>query len=161
MGVKAKREQYVVFMNVDTKEKPEWQAIGKDNEDASRSLNNEVNSKKNILGVTTVEVTKGNQTTSIDPYKQEADDKISEVLHDIYFNDLELSDVEKEFLEVSLYKKTEDGKYEAFKQTGAIDLKSHGGDTTGISDPFDINWLGERTYGTFDVDTKTFTPTTA
>ncbi len=85
------------FMNVGTKEKPEWQAIGKDNEDASRSLNNEVNSKKNILGVTTVEVTKGNQTTSIDPYKQEADDKISEVLHDIYFNDLELSDVEKEF----------------------------------------------------------------
>lgn len=158
---KAKREQYALFVNVGTKEKPEWEIIGKDNEEMSRTLNNEVNSTKNVLGQSNTQVTKGIQTTTVDPFKQDSDYKLSDILHDIYFNESELSDVEREFLEVSMYKTTEDGKYEAFKQVGAIDLKSHGGDTTGVSDPFDINWIGKREYGTFDLTTKTFTKTVA
>ena len=160
---KNKREQYIVFMNVGTKEKKEFEALGKDNEDMSQTTNNEVNATKNVLGRTSVEVTKGNQTISVDPFKLDDDSKVADILHKIFVNQLELSDVEREFLEVFLHKPVEgsDGEYEAFLQVGAIDLKSYGGETTGISAPFDINLLGDRIFGTFNPDTKVFTPTTA
>lgn len=162
--MKAKREQYLVLMNVGTTgDKTEYEALGKDNEDMSQTLNNEVNATKNVLGKTSVEVTKGNQTTTVDPFKLDDDSKVADILHKIFINQSELSEVEHEFVQVFLHKPVEgsDGEYEAFKQRGAIDLKSYGGDTTGISAPFDINWLGDRVYGTFNPDTKVFTPTTA
>ena len=159
---KAKRNTYKIFMNVAeaSASSKEWEIIGKDIEELSRELNNEVNSFTNILGETEVEVTKGNQVTSCDPVKFRDDSKASKILYNIYKNDSELSDVEKEFVEVntSMPVSGKDDEYEAFMQTGAIDLKSWGGDTTGINSPFDINWLGEKTYGTFNPTTKTFTP---
>lgn len=159
---KAKREEYIVFGVFDSEGKAFYEAIGKDNEDMSRTMNNEVNSFKNVLGVTSTEVTKGAQTTTVDPFKQESDSKMAEFLQRIYFEDLEGSDVEMEFIEVSMNGEVDEaGGYPAFKQTGAIALQSHGGDTTGISDPFDINWKGARVYGTFNPTTKEFTATTA
>lgn len=158
---KAKREEYIVFGVFGTGDNEVLEAIGKDNEDMSRTMNNEVNSFKNVLGTTSTEVTKGAQTTTVDPFKQESDSEMSKFLQRIYFEDLDGSDVEMDFIEVSLNGTATDGEYPAFKQTGAIALQSHGGDTTGISDPFDINWKGARTYGTFNPTTKKFTATTA
>lgn len=159
---KAKRAQYIVMMDVGDTGKPEYEYLGKDNEDMSQTLNNEVNTTKNVLGMTTTEVTKGAQTTSVDPFKIDDESKVAQILHDIFLNESELSDVERNFVQAFLYKPVgEDGEVEAFMQRGAIDLKSYGGDTTGVSAPFDINWLGARTYGTFNPTTKVFTPTTA
>lgn len=159
--MKQKRNTYKIFMNVsESTTSKEWEIIGKDIEELSRELNNEVNSITNILGETSTEVTKGNQVTTCDPIKLRDDSKASKILYNIYKNDLELSEVEKEFLEVntSMPVSESQGEYEAFMQVGAIDLKSWGGDTTGINSPFDINWIGAKTYGTFNPTTKTFTP---
>lgn len=157
---KAKRNTYKIFMNVSESTTKEWEIIGKDIEELSRELNNEVNSITNILGETSTEVTKGNQVTTCDPIKLRDDSKASKILYNIYKNDLELSEVEKEFLEVntSMPVSGSEGEFEAFIQVGAIDLKSWGGNTTGINSPFDINWIGAKTYGTFNPTTKTFTP---
>lgn len=159
--MKQKRNTYKIFMNVsESTTSKEWEIIGKDIEELSRELNNEVNSITNILGETSTEVTKGNQVTTCDPIKLRDDSKASKILYNIYKNDLELSEVEKEFLEVntSMPVSESQGEYEAFMQVGAIDLKSWGGDKTGINSPFDINWIGAKTYGTFNPTTKTFTP---
>lgn len=159
--MKAKRNSYKIFMNVsETNTSKEWEIIGKDIEELSRELNNEVNSITNILGETSTEVTKGNQVTTCDPIKLRDDSKASKILYNIYKNDLELSEVEKEFLEVntSMPVSGNEGEYEAFTQLGAIDLKSWGGDKSGINSPFDINWIGAKTHGTFNPTTKTFTP---
>lgn len=159
---KAKREQYIVFGVFGTGDNEVVEAIGKDNEDLSRTMNNEVTNFTNVLGKTSVEVTKGAQTTTVDPFKQEGDSEMAKFLQKIYFENLDGSDVEMEFIEASMNMSAEeDGEYPAFKQTGAINLQSHGGDTTGISDPFDINWKGDRTYGTFNPTTKKFTAKTA
>lgn len=159
--MKQKRNTYKIFMNVsESTTSKEWEIIGKDIEELSRELNNEVNSITNILGETSTEVTKGNQVTTCDPIKLRDDSKASKILYNIYKNDLELSEVEKEFLEVntSMPVSGSEGEFEAFTQVGAIDLKSWGGDTTGINSPFDINWIGAKTYGTFNPTAKTFTP---
>lgn len=159
---KAKRNTYMLFMDVSTSgaTSAEYEIIGKDIEELSRELNNEVNSFTNILGETETEITKGNQVTTCDPVKFRDDSKASKILYGIYKNDSELSDVERDFIEVNTAVPVtgSDGEYEAFKQKGAIDLKSWGGDTTGINSPFDINWIGTKTYGTFNPTTKAFTP---
>ena len=159
---KAKRNTYKLFMDVSESgaTSEEYEIIGKDIEDLSRELNNEVNSITNILGETETEITKGNQVTTCDPVKFRDDSKASKILYNIYKNDSELSDVERNFVEVntSVPVTGSDGEYEAFKQKGAIDLKSWGGDTTGINSPFDINWIGAKNYGTFNPTTKKFTP---
>lgn len=160
---KAKRNTYMVFMNVGSGTTKSWEVFGKDIEDLSRELNNEVNSFTNILGEVEVDVTKGPQVTTVDPIKYRSDSQISAKLYDIYKNDKELSEVEFEFCEVNTTQEilgsndAPTGTYEAFTQVGAIDLKSWGGDTTGINSPIDINWKGEKTYGAFDPSTKTFT----
>lgn len=157
---KAKRNTYKVFMNVGTYETPEWEIFGKDIEDLSREMNNEVNSFTNILGETEVDITKGAQVTSVEPIKYRDESKISKKLYDIYKYDKELSDVEFDFLEVNTtdIQSNQENEYGGFRQYGAVDLKSWGGDTTGLNSPIDINWKGEKTHGTFNPTTKTFTP---
>lgn len=154
------RKEFMHFVNVGTSDTPEWELLGEGIEELSREMNNEVESKTDILGNNSTTVTKGNQVSSFDPFKCRRDSKLFAKLYQIYTDDLELSDVEMEFLEVSVFDKTEDGKYQAIKQTGAIDLKSVGGDTTGLDMPFDVNYIGSKTKGTFDANTKKFTATT-
>lgn len=156
---KAKRESAILFMNVGESSVEEYEAIGKDNDELTRERNNEVESNKNVLGETEVTVTKGNQVTSVDPFNFRRESKLANFLYKIDKEDLDGADVEKEFVEVFTEDKEAEGEYAAFKQVGAIDLKSWGGPTTGIATPFDINWKGPRTHGTFNPSTKKFTPT--
>lgn len=157
---KSKRSSALLFMNTGTHDSPVWEIIGKDNDDLSRTLNNEVDSKTNVLGETDVEITKGPQTTTVDPYKIRKDSEISSKLYDAYKYDRELDELEHEFMEVFLDDKISEGEYGGFVQNGAIDLKSWGGDTKGLGAPFDINWSGEKTHGKFNPTTKKFTETT-
>lgn len=156
------RKEFMHFVNVGTTSVPEWELLGEGIEELSREMNNNVENTTDILGNNTTTVTKGNQVSSFDPFKCRRDSKLFAKLYQIYTDDLELSDVEMEFLEVSIFDETEtEGTYNAVKQTGAIDLKSIGGDTTGLDMPFDVNYVGAKTKGTFAVATKKFTPASA
>ena len=157
---KIKREEHIIAMEVGTEEASEIELIGKDNDDLSRELNNDVEAKRNVLGETTVEVTQGNHVTTVDPFLLRRDSKVSAKLEAIYDNDLELDDVVETFYDISKFDEIAEGKYKAFKQQGAIDLKSWGGSKS-LGAPFDINWVGEKVHGTFDPATKKFTQTSS
>ena len=152
------RKEFMHFVNVGTTAEPEWELLGEGIEELSREMNNNVETTTDILGNTNTTVTKGNQVSSFDPFKCRKDSKLFAKLYEIYTDDKELSDCEMEFLEVSVFDKVSDGVYNAVKQTGAVDLKSVGGDTTGLDMPFDVNYIGSKTKGTFTAATKTFTP---
>ncbi len=155
---KIKREKHLIGYVYKNGETEEIELIGKDNDELSRELNNEVESKRNVLGETTTEVTQGNHVTTVDPFIGRYESKLFQKLDDIYNNDLELDDVVEEFIDISEYDEISEGKFRAFKQKGAIDLKSLGGQKS-LGSPFDINWVGKKTHGTFDPATKVFTPT--
>lgn len=157
---KAKRESAMLLMNVGTSAAKEWELLGRGIEDMSRSLNNEVEAVKDVTGVTDVNVVAGAQTTTVDPVKFERESKVSRILYDIYKYNKELDDVVYEFVEVFTEDKTGENEYAAFLQSGAVDLKSWGGDTKAVNSPFDINWKGQRIHGTFNALTKVFTPST-
>lgn len=155
---KIKREKHLIGYVYQDGENENIELIGKDNDELSRTLNNEVESKRNVLGETTVEVTQGNHTTTVDPFIGRYDSKLFQKLDDIYNNDLELDEVVEEFIDISEYDEVSEGKFRAFKQKAAIDLKSLGGQKS-LGAPFDLNWIGKKTHGTFDPTTRKFTPT--
>lgn len=100
---------------------------------------------------------------SVDPYKMRDESKFSDELYKIIKFDLDGSDVEYPFLEVNTFKEIGEntGEYDAWIQTAAVDLKSYGGDVKAIGAPFDIHFIGKKTYGTFNPSTRKFTPETA
>lgn len=158
---KAQRKQTVVFYVDEPGEAENYEAIGVDNDDLTRTLNNEVESKTNVLGQATVDVTKGPNVTSVDPCYYRKDGKLAKKLKEIYWYDKELSQVVETFMEVDATEEAQEGAYPAFQQKAAIDLKSWGGDTKGIGTPYDLNWVGIKTYGTFNPKTKKFTESEA
>ena len=162
--VKYKREQYIIF--VDPAKKGDatsvWEAIGKDNDELSKELNNEVEETKNVLGETEVDVTTGNRTMTVDPYKMRDNSEFANELYDIAKYDKDGSDVEYPFMEVNTFKKVGESQdeYDAWVQKAAVDLKSYGGDVKAIGAPFDIHFIGKKTFGSFNPTTKKFTPST-
>lgn len=157
---KIQRKMVMHFVNVGTTDKPEWERIGKGIEELTREMNNNVKSTTDITGETDVEVTLGNQTTAVEPFKARRESKLFQKLYKIYTDDLELSDVEMDFLEVSVFDEISDGVYAAIKQRGAVDLKSFGGPTTGVEMPFDVNYIGAKEKGNFTLDTLTYAKST-
>ncbi len=158
---KAQRKESILFYIDNPGEGETFEAIGKDNDELSRTMNYEADSKENVLGETDVTVKKGPQTTSVDPCYYTRDGKLAQKLYEIYKYDKELDDVVFEFMEVSVFKETEEpaGEYECFRQKAAISLQSWGGDTAGVGTPYELNWLGPKTHGTFNPKTKKFTAT--
>lgn len=157
--MKAKRKQSLLMYIDHSGENEVFEAIGKDNDELTRSLNNEVESKTNVLGETTVDVTLGAQVTSVDPCYYRTDGLLAKKLKRIYEDDLELDEVVEEFMEIDMTEESTSNEYPCFRQKAAIDLKSWGGDTKGISTPYELNWVGAKTKGTFNPTTKTFTAT--
>lgn len=137
----------------------DFEAIGKDNDELSRELNNEVEAKENVLGETTVEITKAPQVTTVDPCYYRSESKLAQKLKSIEWEDKDGDEVIEKFMEVDLTDEPVSGAYPAFIQNAAIDVKSAGGDTKGLAYPFDLNWVGPKTYGTFNPTSKEFTPT--
>lgn len=156
---KSERKAAALFMNVGTSANKVWNIIGHEIEDMSRTMNNDVNSIVDVLGVTAVDVTKGVQTTTVDPVKFRKDSEVSKILYNIYKYNKDGTDVEYEFMEVFRDDVINNG-YAAFIQMGAVDLKSWGGDAKAVNSPFDIHWKGERTHGVFNEQSVSFTPTT-
>ncbi len=138
-----------------------WVPIGEDNDEITREINNEIESKKNVLGKTSINHSGGAQTTEIDPVAIRGNDVLSTIIYNIYKYDLRGDKATLKCMEVTAADKQANGSYGAFTESAVVDLKSFGGDVSEISAPITLNWKGDKTHGTFDATTKTFTATTA
>ena len=68
-----------------------------------------------------------------------------------------LDNLKADVVDVKLWEQGADGAFPAVKETVYIEVTSYGGDTTGYQIPFTLHYTGQKTKGTFDVSTKTFT----
>lgn len=141
-------------------ETPSWVPFGEDNDEITREMNNEIESKKNVLGKNKIDHTKGADTTEIDPIAIRGNDTLSKILYMIFKYGLVGDKAKLQCMEVTLCDKQTDGSYGAFTEDAVVDLKSWGGDTTKINAPITLNWKGNKTHGTFNATTKAFTATT-
>lgn len=139
-------------------ESASYERLGKDLEEFSPELSAQVDTKKNILGQTSVLISGYEKTANVEPYYAEAGSALFERLQDIIDHDRVLDDLKTDVVEVKLWEGQNGGTtFPACKEECYIEITSYGGDVTGYQIPFTIHYTGVKTHGTFNVTTKTFT----
>ena len=160
-GTKIERKLLAHFINVDLTT-PAWERIGKDLEELNIELNAESEDKHNILGEVETIVSAYAATGSVEPYFARKGTALYTWLQSAIDNRKVLDDLKVEHMEVHAWE-TPTGtapalSYPAYKETAVLIPTSYGGDYNGYQIPFELHLQGDRTAGTFDVSTKTFTP---
>ena len=156
---KIERKYLAHFINAakPAAEAASYEKLGKDLEEFSPELSAQVDTKKNILGETSILISSYEKTASVEPYYAEKGSPMFERLQEIIDDQLVLDDLKTDVVEVKLWDEAADGAYPAIKEEAFIEVTSYGGDTTGYQIPFTLHFTGVRTKGTFNVKTKTFT----
>ena len=134
-----------------------YERLGKDLEEFSPELSAQVDTKKNILGETSILISGYEKTASVEPYYAEAGSALFERLQSIIDNGLLLDELKTDVVEVKLWEANEGNVYPAIREEAYIEVTSYGGDTTGYQIPFTLHYTGVKTRGTFHPGTKTFT----
>lgn len=140
---------------------PAYVRLGNDLEEYAIELNPDVETKKNILGENAVVVNGYDASSSVDPYYYEYDDSLSKKIWDIGMNRITGDGCKTSVVDVLLKPgataDTAPEVVEAWREDCCVVPESIGGDTSGVQMPFTIHRAGNRTKGTFDLSTKTFT----
>ena len=126
-------------------------------EEFSPELSAQVETKKNILGNTSIVISSYEKTASVEPFYAEKDSALFNRLQAIIDDELVLDELKVNVVEVKLWDAKEDGVYPAIREEAYVEINSYGGDTTGYQIPFTLHYTGKKTKGTFDVSTRVFT----
>ena len=150
------------FINATPSSTATYERLGKDLEELNIEMNPEVEEKKNILGENSIKISSYAPQSSVEPFYADDGTDLHAFLQEIIDNRAVLDDLKTDVVEVQLWEETGNntGVYKAFKDKVFIEISSYGGDTTGYQIPFNVHYTGERTEGTFNLSTKTFTATT-
>ena len=134
-----------------------YERLGKDLEEFSVSLSAQVETKKNILGESSVLISSYEKTAAVEPYYAEIGSPLFTRLQGIIDQGLVLDDLRTTVVEVKLWDAQQDNVYPAIREEAFIEVTSYGGDTNGYQIPFTIHYTGNKTSGTFDLNTRSFT----
>lgn len=137
--------------------KAQYERLGKDLEEFSPELSATVETKKNILGQTSVVISGYEKTGAVEPYYAEEGSALFARLQDIIDESRVLEDVKTDVVEVKLWEESTGGSYSAIREEAYIEVTSYGGDTTGYQIPFALHFTGNKVKGTFNVETREFT----
>ena len=156
---KIERKYLAHFINAAAlgEESAVYERLGKDLEEFSPELSAQVETKKNILGQTSVVISGYEKTGAVEPYYAESGSKLFQRLQDIIDEGRVLEDLKTDVVEVKLWEQGENGSYPAVREEVYIEVTSYGGDTTGYQIPFTLHFTGNKVKGNFDVATRTFT----
>lgn len=127
-------------------ETPNWFRIGVDIDDMSVDLSPDTETKKNILGETSVADNGYEPTMDADPYYANPGDTIYPKLKDIAMNRKMGDACKTKILEVLIDK--EGSPYDAWQEDCIVKPQSYGGGTEGVAIPFKVLFNGNREQGT-------------
>ena len=135
--------------------------IGKDLEEFAVELSPNIETKSNILGENSVTHQGYETTATADPVYYEYDDALTEKLMEIAMLRQSGDACRTSYVEVLLKPGATASDaptvVRAVREDVLLIPSSYGGDTSGVQIPFTVNFNGNRTEGTFDLDTKKFT----
>lgn len=137
--------------------------LGKDLEELNFDMSPDIETVKNILNETSVRHNGFEPTAAVDPFYIESyDDALSEKVRQIAMNRITDDRCKTTYYDVWLLPPEEpSGKptvHSAWREDCMIIPQSYGGDTSGVQIPFEIRPCGNRVKGTYDLDTRKFTP---
>ena len=132
--------------------------LGKDLEEYNIEMNPDSETKKNILGETSTVVKGYEPSGNVETYYAYEGDALFTKLAAIVNNRSTGSELETTVVDVLV---TASGTVTwAYREDVIVIPQSIGGDTGGVQIPFEVHYNGNRTAGTFDLETKAFTPAT-
>ena len=134
-----------------------YERLGNDLEEFAPEMSAQVETKKNILGESSVVISGYEKTAAVEPFYAQEGSALFDRLQEIIDNDLVLDALKAEVVDVKLWEAESAGVYPAVKETVYLEVTSYGGDTTGYQIPFTLHYTGEKTKGAFNVTTKVFT----
>lgn len=159
---KIERKYLAHFINATPTDEATYERLGKDLEEYSTELSPEVDTKRNIIGETSVTVSGYDVSSTVEPFYAEEGSKLFDFLQDIVDDRKVLDDVVTDAIEVHMWEPSggtqDDTSFVAYKEDVHIAITSYGGDYTGYQIPFEIHYTGKRTKGTFDTATRKFAP---
>ena len=154
---KIERKYLAHYINTDPSgEKAAYVRLGQDLEEFAPEMAAEVETKKNILGESSILISGYEKTAAVEPFYAQAGSALFNRLQEIIDGDLVLDALKADVVDVKLWEGDDTGAYPAVKETVYIEVTSYGGDTTGYQIPFTIHYTGEKVQGTFNVSTKAF-----
>ena len=155
---KIERKYLAHFINTAAKAaEASYEQLGKDLEAFTAEMSAQVETKKNILGQSSVVISGYEKTAAVEPYYAESGTGLFEKLQSIIDDGLVLDDLKTDVVEVKLWDNQQENVYPAVREEVYLEVNSYGGDTTGYQIPFTLHYTGNRVKGTFDLTTRTFT----
>ena len=154
---KIERKYMAHYINAAKDGEAAYERLGQDLEEFSPEMSAQVETKKNILGESSVLISGYEKTAAVEPFYADQGSELFQRLQEIIDGDLVLDDLKADVVDVKLWDADQAGAYPAVKETVFIEVTSYGGDTTGYQIPFTIHYTGEKVKGTFNVSTRTFT----
>lgn len=138
-------------------EKADYERLGQDLEEYTAEMSAQVDTKKNILGETSVLISGYDKTAAVEPYYAQVGSALFDRLQDIIDHNRVLDDLKTHVVEVKLWNDTESNVYPAVREEVYVEITGYGGDTTGYQIPFTVHYTGNKTVGSFNVSERTFT----
>ena len=136
-----------------------WEVIGDDIDDMSVDLNPDTETKKNILGRSSITDNGYEPSMDADPYYADPSKKLYPKIREIAFDRLKGDKCKTLMLEV-IVEDTEAANHLAYVQEVMVKPQSYGGDTAGVNIPFNAADAGKRTKGYVSATSlKTESPT--
>ena len=132
--------------------------LGEDLEEYNIEMNADVSTKKNIIGDNTTRVKGYEPQSSVDTYLAYEGDALFNRLYAIINERYTGSKLHTTVIDVLVNSSGE--VVSAYRENVVVIPQSIGGDTEGINIPFEIHYNGGRVNGSFNTETKTFTPST-
>ena len=155
---KIERKYMAHFLNAAKPgEEAVYERLGQDLEEFAPELSAQVETKKNILGQSSVVISGYEKTAAVEPFYAQEGSAVFSRLQEIIDGDLVLDELKADVVDVKLWEGDNTVGYPAVKESVYLEVTSYGGDTTGYQIPFTIHYTGEKVKGKFNLSTKTFT----
>ena len=155
--MKIERKYLAHFINAaQPGQEADYERLGKDLEEYSPELSAQVDTRKNILGETSVLISGYEKTASVEPYYAVAGSTLFDRLQKIIDENQVLDQLKADVVEVKLWEQEAECKFPAIREEVYIEVTSYGGDTTGYQIPFTLHYTGNKVSGSFDVQQRAF-----
>lgn len=143
-----KRKEFMLFADVSADgDGSAWEIVGKKIEEMSLEMNPNIETMTDVTGSVETTLDKYEKQTTVSPYYARRDSKMAKWLYNVVRDEKTLSDVEKTFMCVNIFAGS-DGAFDAWTQKAIVAVQSFGGNTKGLQIPYNIHWVGEKTFGT-------------
>lgn len=135
-----------------------FELFGDGVEEFKPELSAKVDKKQNILGQTDIIISSYEKTCEVGTYYADCATELYSRLMNIIDKGLVMESLRTRVVDVYLwYPKGQQG-YPAAMEEAYIEVKSYGGDASGLQIPFTLHYTGKRQQGYFDPEIRMFTP---